>query len=337
MAAPVKKKVANPKPADLNEDGKVTAKERRTYKKSQEGNQKGDVLSKEELAKRYGYALRVLESDPELWQLFQRASNFKKGQWSDDEFQAQLMDTNWWKNNSESARKGLTAKAMGGEDWNAMMREARTAVTAEATKQGWTLDNGKIDQLAEQYIMGGWDQADRAQQLTNAIVQAGQQNPNGGFLEGKGGNLQQQLLEMARANGLQISEDYAAQAARSVALGLSTEDDWLRQTRQMAASVWGQSWEKQIMAGVDARQLASGYINLMATEWDMNPEQIDLNDPFLRAAMTGVNPDGSPRQESLFEFQQRLRQDPRWMKTKAAEDSISSIGMDVLQKMGFVG
>lgn len=336
--------VKNPKPADANADGKVTKKEQASYDKAQKAKEgkgaglQGDTLSKEALARKYGYALRVIESDPELYALFQRASNFKKGAWTEEEFAAQLMDSNWWKNNSESARRGLTAKAMGGADWEATLQEAQDAVQQEAAAQGYELDPATLSGLAEDYVMGGWDQADRRQQLTEAIVKAGKQPGGAGdYLRGNAGNLQQQILSIAEANGLTLSREYAEQAARSVALGLTTEEDWLRETREQAASLWGPAWQQKIMAGVDAKELASGYINMMAQTFEISPEMIDLNDPYLKSAMTNVDKDGNPTPASLYEFQTKLRKDPRWMDTKQAQDKFSDIGSDILRMFGFMG
>lgn len=332
------------KPADANNDGEVTPRERREYKKAQEAAKgretglTGDTLSREALAKKYGYALRVIESDPELFALFRRASNFKKGAWTTEEFTAQLMDTDWWKNNSESAREGLAAEALGGADWEAMLQEGRNAVQTEATSLGYDLSPESLDTLARDYIMGGWDQADRKQQLTNAIVNAGELGGgDGGFLEGDAGNLQERILGIAEANGLTLSQSYAESAARSVALGLTTEEDWLRTTREQAASLWGPAWQEKIMAGVDAKDLASGYINMMAQTFEIDPEMIQLNDPYLRSAMTNVDEKGAPKPVSLYDFQTKLRKDPRWMGTKQAQDTMSNIGMDVLKKFGFMG
>ena len=278
-----------------------------------------------------------MQSDPQLWSLFQRASNFKKGQYSTEEFQARLMETDWWKNNSESARRGLAAKAIGGADWEAMLQEGRNVIQQEASTMGQTVDKALLDTLAEDYVMGGWDQADRRQTMRNAILNKGQTGGQGDSLAGQAGDLQQQIMEIAAANGMKISREYAESAARSVQMGLSTEEDWLRTTRQQAASMWGPGWSDKIMAGVDARELATGYVNLMAQEFGILPDQIDLNDPYIRKAMTGVDANGNAAPQSLFDFQQQLRHDPRWMRTKQAEDKISDIGVQVLKQFGFMG
>jgi len=164
-AAPRKRTA--PKPADLNEDGKVTPAEKRQYRKDKLAP---DRLSQGELAQDYGYALRVMKSDPELWSLFQQATN-GRDQWTKDKFTAALMNTDWWAKNNEFQRKGLAARAMGGADWQASLANARLKAQAEATHQGRRLYEEQLASLSEDIVMNGWDQADRGQMLATKIAQ----------------------------------------------------------------------------------------------------------------------------------------------------------------------
>lgn len=320
-------------PADYNKDGTVTPKEQRRYDRE---NLVGDTLSESELAKSYGYALRVIQSDPELNELFTRAANAKKGQWTAERFQAELMNTDWWTNNSEYTRKALTAQAMGGADWDTTLESARLAVQQEATNQGVPLDEQQINALAEQTVFNGWNQGGREQLLANAIAQYTQAPEEGEFMRGAGGNLQQYLMQTAAANGLQLSNSYFESAARSVAMGLSTADDWEREVREQAASLWPTLSDK-IMAGADVRSLASGYLNTMASVFEVDASAIPLNDPLLREAFAGVGEDGNPTVESLWSFERRLRKDPRWMNTRQAGAEISNVARSVMETFGMVG
>lgn len=321
------------KAADYNNDGRVTPKEQERY--DREGLTP-DTLSRSELAKSYGYALRIIESDPELSALFERAVNGKKGQWTATRFTAELMDTDWYQNNNEFARKALTAEALGGADWEAMLETARLNVQQVATNEGIDLDASQIDTYARQAIANGWDQPGREQLLRNALAQQLQTPAEGQLMEGQAGNMEQIWMQTAARNGLKLSREFFSSAARSVAMDLSTVEDVERQIREQAASMYP-TYSQQILAGQDARDLASGYINMMAQEFEMDPEMIDLNDPMIREAMGGISEDGKPSVEGLWAFQQRLRKDPRWMQTKAAADEISSTARSVMEIFGLVG
>jgi hypothetical protein len=295
-----------------------------------------DPLSERELARRYGYALRIMKSDDEVWDLFQRAANAKKGQWTTDKFIAELMATQWWSENNEFARQAIAAESVGGADWQTMLETAAIAVRSTATNEGVDLSDAEVDEIARQAIAGGWTQQGREQLLTNAVVRQMGTPEEGRFLRGNAGNLEQTWMSTAARNGLKLSRDFYTSAARSVAMDLSTAEDVERQIREQAASLWP-TFSDRIMQGQDARDLASGYINLMSQELEIQPEMIDLDDPLIKQAMGGVDESGNPKTEGLWAFQQRLRRDPRWMNTQNAANQISSTARTVMEIFGMVG
>lgn len=317
------------KPADLNKDGEVTPKERREYRKQQDER---DPLSADELAAEYGMAYRVFQSDPELMNLLFEAT---RQQMEKPLFDAKLRETQWYQNNNEYAREAFTRRAMGGADWEATLQDARALVQQRATQLGARLSEEELNQFADQTITSGWNRAGRTSMLDQALsrkISAGQR----GALMGGAGDLQDQLRQVAQNNGLRLTPTYYESAARSVAAGLTTAEDWQREVREQAASLWP-SWSEKIMGGVDARELASGYINVMSETFEIMPNEISLDDPYIRQALTATDDKGNARPVGLWEFQQKLRNDPRWMGTKQAEDEISGIANDVLKMFGFVG
>ena len=62
-----------------------------------------------------------------------------------------------------------------------------------------------------------------------------------------------------------------------------------------------------------------------------DPNQIDLNDPTLRAAITDKG------DMNVYDFKKLLRQDNRWQYTQSARDEVSSGALKVLQDFGFMG
>jgi hypothetical protein len=316
------------KPADLNKDGEVTPRERRKYRES-----RPDPLSSDELAANYKIAWQVFQSDNELMELLQTAT---REQWEPALFQSQLQQTQWFQTNNEYARDYLTRKAIGGADWEATLQDARNFVQRRAVDVGAQLSAAELESIADQFLMGGWGQTGRQMLLDQALATQIEGVGGQGMLRGGAGTLQERLYQTAVANGLNLSGAYYEGAARSVVAGLTTEEDQLRDIRQQAASLWP-TWSEKIMAGMDARDLASGYINVMAETFEIMPDQIRLDDPYLREAMTGVDDKGNPKVMGLWDFQKKLRNDPRWMGTKQAQDEITGIANDVLKMFGFVG
>jgi hypothetical protein len=330
------------KPADLNKDGTVTPKEREKYRKTKaeaeaaaKAKPKGsepaqDKLSGAELEKQFGFAKDVIWQNKELRQLYQDAI---REQWTPAMFDSKLKSSDWYANNAEYARKAWAAEKTGGADWQAQLQEAELKVEQRATAMGSPVSPEQKAALARRYIYEGWGDPARGGFMDDALAEMISTGDNG-FMRGGAGNIQQKLMETARRNGIQYDQRYYEGAARSVAAGLTTEDDWLRDMRSQAASLW-QPWSDKIMAGMDAQDLASGYINMMAQTMEIDADSISLHDPRLMKAITHVDDKGNPAPMGLYDFQMSLREDPAWKQTKQATDSISSIGMEILRRFGF--
>jgi hypothetical protein len=59
--------------------------------------------------------------------------------------------------------------------------------------------------------------------------------------------------------------------------------------------------------------------------------QIDLNDPLLRSAITDKG------DMNLYDFRKQLRQDSRWQYTAQAKEDVSTAALGVLRDFGFQG
>lgn len=302
-----------------------------------------DPLTRAALARQYGYALKVIYGNKELTALFERAVNGKKGQWTTKQFTAQLMNTKWWQNNAGPAREAWAAQQLGTKkdgtftaDWQDQLNQAGDAVDTFAAQMGAQLTPEERDTYIHRWLYEGWKT--RPGLMADAMageIGASTGGVANGRLMGASGDLEETLRQTAAKNGLKLSNEYFIGAARSVASGLTTESDWIRDVRGQAASLWP-AWSDKINAGADAYDLLSGYRTIMAETFEVPPESIDLSDPFLKQAVTGVDEKGNPKVMGLWDFQTQLRNDPRWMDTKQATDQMSSIGTDVLRLMGFM-
>ena len=307
-------------------------------KQNKTGGIKPDKLSREELARTYGYALEVVYSVPELKDLFERAVNAKQGTYTPERFTAELQNTQWYRENDQFYRSAWAAEQLGGADWQTELENARLAVQQEATNVGAQLTPEELNALSKRYIYEGWKSTERSALLRNALAGEISAIPSatGEQMRGAAGNFSDQLKTLAYANGMKYSNDWYVSAAKSVASGLTTSQDWERDIRESAASLFPVFGDK-IRSGMTVMDAASPYIQQMAQTFEMNPADIDLNNPYIRQALGGFDQSGSPVAMGLWDFEQKLRADPRWMKTKQAEDSIVDIGSGILQMFGFRG
>jgi hypothetical protein len=303
---------------------------------SETGLQRDDLLMSQ-LQEKYGFAYRVVNSNAELRKLWKRAA---ENGWTADKFTIELMNSNWWNENNEFARTAFAAQQIGGADWADQMEQARGQVQDFATQYGVTLSAAQAEEYATRYLFEGWADPQRQRFMAQAITEGVQQGAlslgrGSGGLMGQAGTLQDQLRSIATRNGLTMSEGFYESAARSVMAGWTTADDWERDLRAQAASAWPPYAEK-IMAGADAQELASGYISTMARTLEIDPASIDLNSKEIRGALTGVDEKGNPVPTGMADFEQQLRNDPRYKGTRQFEDRFASAGVSLAQKWGLM-
>ena len=303
------------------------------------GHPHKDKLSKKQLAANYGWAVRVINKNNEIRDLFQRAV---KHQWDQNRFNAELRNTDWFQNNSGYARDAWYAERLGGADWEAQMGSARQAVTAMAVEMGAELTQEELDQYAHDYIYEGWSDAKRAPLMQQALAGYGE-NRHGNDYESQvdpasGGmtSLIQQLKDVAMKNGMTgLSDDYYSSAARSIVAGLSDAKTWEMDIRTQAASRYP-VYKDKIMAGVDVQDLASGYMSLLRDTLELPDGSVDLNNKYIKQALSGVDPEkGTPRAMGMWDFENLLKQDDRWQYTKNAAQEVGKVTQDVLRQFGF--
>lgn len=291
-----------------------------------------DQLQMKVLAAENQVAWQIVQSDPELKQLFK--DKIKYG-WDEKLFAQKLINSQWYQENNEYARTYLTMRAQGGADFQAYEENARLAVEQFANSVGAELTDAELNDLATQYKMGGWDKPDRQALLGRALSKYVNADQSGLF-GGTAGNLQRALMQTAEDNGLRLPGQFYENAARSVIEGRSTPDDWERQVREQAASRWP-TFSDKILAGMNVRDLAAGYIGSMSDILEKPAELISLDDPYLRQALTKVDANGNTVQMGLGEFEDYLRHQPEYKNTQRFTDDVSSIGTNILQRMGLTG
>ena len=291
-----------------------------------------DELDFDELEAEWQWVRNLISESEELEGIFEKAANEGafESQTGINNFLNDIIGSGWWQENAEPARQAFALRSTDPAEYGRVVDAARNAVRSRAQELGAQLDSGTLENLANQYVVEGWDEAAYLmdQALSNKIGMAeGGQYVAGDFAE--------QLRRTAMNNGLQYDDQYYISAARSVASGLRNEESWLRDIREEAASYWP-VYGDQIRSGVDARQLLSGYINVMSRTLEIDPMSINLDDPYLRQATTSLDDSGKPRAQSLWEFQQALRDDPRWMNTDQAVKRQTDIGAGILRRFGIL-
>ena len=299
-----------------------------------------DRLDFSRLSEDYQFLAPLILSVPELRDVWTLAT---EGRLEGPAIELAFKDTNWWNQNNKYARRAFAeyqlSKQGQSADWQLRLDEAGALVDQYATELGSQLTPEERDKYVQQVIYQGWDQQGRQRFLQQALadeIAAGEVGGRQGMIGGKSGSFVDTLRDLAMRNGVRYTDEWFISAAKDVARGDSTEDDWIRSIQEQAAGLFP-VFSKQIRSGVTAFDLASPYINTMAQELELNPGSITLDDPYIRQALGGVDKDGNPAATSLWDFTRKLRDDPRWMNTRYAQNQVTGIADAVMQMFGLRG
>lgn len=285
-----------------------------------------DKLSKQELESEYGYTAALIKSSGELSKLFQNAYD---GQWTAQRFQAALKNTGWYQNHADTWRQTEALRLQDKQTYNSNVAQTTTHLRNIATQIGARLGAAQSITLATQYYRAGYTDEQMQQALRQYITPNAQ-----GVTGGAAGQSANKLRALAEANGVSMNDSWYTSAASAVGSGLGDQASYEDFIRKTAASQYA-PYAKQIMAGTNVKDIASAYTNQMASTLEMNPMDVKLTDPTIQKALKGIDKEGNPSVQSLWDFDQQLKADPRWAKTKNAMDATSSTALGVLRGMGF--
>lgn len=292
----------------------------------------------------------VFKNVPSLMNLLDQY--VKKG-WSNERFLQELRDDVWYKKNSKEIKaryvqlynyRDLVAsgQADGSTDYEKQIAtlERKLADKARSIGSSAANDPAALRRAAENmYITNvGIDDAMTTDFLASAI------KPIGGMIAGKptmgysGDALANYntLLKTARDNGFQISDILPGganeqQVLQGIATGKIDINRVQQDARKLAAQGQPQYVRDLLSQGYDLAQVFSPYRKVMGTVLEVNPDQIDLNDPLLRTAITDKG------DMNLYDFKKALRQDNRWQYTEQAKADVSQAAFNVLKDFGFQG
>lgn len=285
------------------------------------------TMTPEELASSYGFTYAFLEGNKDLKHIFDEAV---KGTWSTDKFQAAIRDTNWWKKNSESMRKAQITKSTDPATWEAMMDAETVKVTQLAAEIGAAIPRSKMKKIVETALKTNMDEG----LLRNVLGQYVNFTKDG-TMHGEAGMHEFTMKQYAADMGITLDEQTIKNQAQRVVRKVATTQDFESEVRESAKSMYP-SYAKQLDAGMTMKDIASPYMQAMSDTLELPETDVTVFDPIIKRALNGLSPDGKPTGVSLTDFQQQLRNDPRWSKTSQARDTSMSAGLNVLKDMGLM-
>lgn len=283
-------------------------------------------LSPEEMASNYGWAYAFMKSDPEINDVF---NNAVQENWTSDRFKAAVKNTEFYKNNSETTRNAMVLKSTDPATYNAQIDAAKVKVQQMATDSGAAITDSKLNDIAESVVMFSMDDAHINKTLADYITYID------GSLRGKAGIFEHNMRGYADQMGVTLNDDAYKNQAQMMARGLSTQDDFQQFIRDQSISSFP-AFRDQINGGQTMKNIANPYIQMMAQNLELNPNNIGLKDPLIMSGLNGLDAQGNPTGRTLTQFGDLLRGDPRWRSTQQAMDKSMNVGRQVLMNMGLV-
>jgi hypothetical protein len=292
-----------------------------------------------DFASLYGWSLAVLRSAPELSKLFDRAIS---GGYNQARFVAELRNTGWYKTRSESVRQGTVLQKADPAEYKRRITQAAAMVADQYYQMtGRRMGGPTAAHLGQQAFLYGFNDAEVRDMVARTVSSA--DLLKGGQIGGTLGEAERQLRQAADDYGIDVSETWIKNNINSIARQNTDVTAEIGKLRQLAKSKYA-AFADQIDQGVTVKDIAEPYRQLMAKTLEVSDKSIRINDRALQTALmykpvdeagrpTSKLPTGMP----LWQFEQQLKNDPRWVRTKGAQDATMAAGRQVLQDLGFLG
>lgn len=284
------------------------------------------VLDDDTLAAEYGLSKALINSSKELKSLFKKAVS---GGWSASRFQASLRNSAWWKTQSSTLRKYITQKYEDPATWKQKNTAGYAKYNSLAVQVGLgsQMSKGAASRLLRDVtykgLALGWSDARVKDYLGSRV------GVHDGVMWGEAGEAFDKLHELAYTNGMSYKGWYES-TAKSIVSGKTTLEAAEAHVRRQAAAKYS-AFADQIMAGQNAIDLAAPYISTVSQLLELPETDIDLADKYVSDAMTGAKAGST---YPLWEFENKVRGDPRWKKTNNARESMVGTAHQVLQNFG---
>lgn len=291
-------------------------------------------IDMEELAASYGYSYAVLNSNSELRHIFQKAIREK---WTDPQrFVAAVRNTKWYQKHSESWRQSFLLQKTDPAEYARRRQQMATHIRNVYTQMtgGAELGQNFLKAATTQAINFGWTEEEIKQHIAHAVGYATLMAKDA--LGGDAGQLEDAIRKAMGDYGVNVSNGWIANRIKNTMLGTDSHEAIMDSLKKMAKAKY-RAFSDQIDQGMTVKDLAEPYMQSMAKVLEINPESIDIHDHNIQQALTSHDPkNGAPMTMPVWQFEQNLRNDPRWNRTQNAQDAMMSAGHSLLQQFGIV-
>lgn len=291
-------------------------------KKDRDGQ---DRINRDRIEEDYGLSYALFKAFPELDDLLHKAVN---NNWTPSKFQVELRQTNWFKNHSDIWREAKALKFSDPATFQERLGNAETRVESLAGAVGVDLSKKAKNVLSRRALLFGLDDDQLRDVLAKYV------KPSHGHYGGDLSAVETELRQVAARNGVRLQKDQLNRWMKNIVRGDASTEQFVTSVRDMAARQFG-LYGEQIKQGMDLQDVATPYIQSMASILELNPGQLDMFDPKIRKAMSGVrNKKGEVSAMSITDFEDFLRTDRRYAHTEQARNQATEYAIKLGEAFG---
>lgn len=237
-----------------------------------------------------------------------------------------LEKSKFYQNNSATVASRLKLKASQPGAYADALDKYKQTQKKRLVAAGIKMDDAQLDTILTKAYDSGLDD----NQLDSTILSSGKfKTQFGGTTLGSVDSLKQYAAQL----GMSYNQTFWDSYSKDLFAGTTTVEDIQAKIRQDSASAYP-VYAEAIQEGKSLDAMMSAYKTSISNILELDPDTITFNDKNLRRAAQYVGTDGKPALMPIWQFEQELRNDPRWEYTNNARSTVDALSLKVLRDWG---
>lgn len=288
-----------------------------------------DASVEQWIAENYGPGMAAFLNHPEVGPILREAGRLRL---SPTQLEGRLQRTRWYQDNAEAVRQFEIDRVEDPETQRAELRQRATQLWDITRQMGMQLDPRIFNQMVEDWVRYGWDEA----QLRDQVGVWIQYDPNNPEPTGSIGVSVADLKAQARAYFIDLSDEEAYNIAARIERQELTPEAAAMIFRTRAKARFSQLAE-QIDNGVTPEDFFSEHRNAISRTLGMSPDQIDfVRDPKWQQVVEYVDSKGVRRPMTVGEATNYARHDDQYETTDQGRQQGAQFGTQLAQELGLM-
>lgn len=286
----------------------------------------------EAIKQRYPYLAFLLYDPayPEMGELLRRADKEKM---SAADFNAELMQTNWWKNTSDTQRNFFALKSGDPASYQRRQGELKSQIQDIAGTLGYSdaVDEGYLNYFADKAMQFGMSSRQIQAMIADEIT------PLIGASEK--GNTLRDIRNVQQQYSYAVDDTTLLHWSKEINSGRQTIENFENSVRQQMKNLFP-NLAGQFDSGLTFKQIIDPYRQMLSKEFDgKSLEDFDfMGDPKWRHVIDYVDEKtGVHRTMSMVELTKYARSQPEWRNTNNAKQQAAQLGEQLLESFGALG